>query len=174
MTGFEHSTAALMLYSGMVNQGVECIHNIRSRYDGAKRNPWDEAECGHHYARAMAAWSSFVALSGFDYAAASGTVIAVPRIAHEKFNCFWSTGTGWGTFTYMPAPAAARFEIKVLEGSIEIKSCEISFDGKTVSATANRRHIAGTMQKVGRGTVVSLDEKVKLNKGEALVIGSGA
>ncbi|MEA2260599.1 MAG: non-lysosomal glucosylceramidase, partial [Acidobacteriaceae bacterium] len=51
MTGFEHSTAALMLYSGMIDQGVESIGNIRSRYDGEKRNPWDEAECGHHYAR---------------------------------------------------------------------------------------------------------------------------
>ncbi len=57
MTGFEHSTAALMLYSGMIDQGVESIGNIRSRYDGEKRNPWDEAECGHHYARAMASWT---------------------------------------------------------------------------------------------------------------------
>lgn len=44
MTGFEHSTAALMLYSDMVEEGVECIENIRARYDGEKRNPWDEAE----------------------------------------------------------------------------------------------------------------------------------
>ena len=81
MTGFEYSTAALMLYSGMVNEGVECITNIRSRYDGEKRNPWDEAECGHHYARAMAAWSSFVALSGFDYIGASRAVMRFPNPA---------------------------------------------------------------------------------------------
>ena len=51
----------------MVREGVECIGNIRARYDGEKRNPWDEAECGHHYARAMAAWSGVLALSGFRY-----------------------------------------------------------------------------------------------------------
>ena len=170
MTGFEHSTAALMLYSGMVNEGVECIHNIRSRYDGAKRNPWDEAECGHHYARAMAAWSSFVALSGFDYTGASGAVIAVPRIAHEKFHCFWSTATGWGTFTYQPTQDATRFELKVLEGTLECKSCEVSIGGKKVSVTANGRAIGSNLEKGVRGTVVQLDQPVKLNKGEALVL----
>lgn len=41
MTGFEHSAAALMIFSGMVGEGVECIGNIRSRYDGVKRNPWE-------------------------------------------------------------------------------------------------------------------------------------
>jgi non-lysosomal glucosylceramidase len=170
MTGFEHSTAALMLYSGMVNEGVECIHNIRSRYDGAKRNPWDEAECGHHYARAMASWSSFVALSGFDYTALSGAVIAVPRIAHGEFHCFWSTATGWGTFTYQPAPAAARFELKVLEGVLACKSCEITINGNNVSAKANGRIVGSSSAKGQRGTVVHLNEAVKLNKGEALVI----
>jgi hypothetical protein len=67
MTGFEYSAAVLMLWHGMVDQGIECIANIRRRYDGERRNPWDEAECGHHYARAMAAWSAVLALSGFRY-----------------------------------------------------------------------------------------------------------
>ena len=43
MTGFEYSTAAHMLYANMEPQGIECIRNIRNRYDGEKRNPWDEA-----------------------------------------------------------------------------------------------------------------------------------
>ena len=98
MTGFEHSTAALMIYSGMVSEGIECIHNIRARYDGEKRSPWDEAECGHHYARAMASWTSVVALSGFQYDGNDGSIIAVPRLPHGRFNCFWATATGWGTF----------------------------------------------------------------------------
>ena len=57
MTGLEYLAAAHMMFAGMAREGVECIANIRARYDGEKRNPWDEAECGHHYARAMAAWS---------------------------------------------------------------------------------------------------------------------
>ncbi len=29
LTGLEYSTAALMIYAGMVREGVECIRNIR-------------------------------------------------------------------------------------------------------------------------------------------------
>jgi hypothetical protein len=35
---------------------------VRDRYDGRKRNPFDEAECGHHYARALAAWTVLKAM----------------------------------------------------------------------------------------------------------------
>ncbi len=98
-TGLEHSTAALMFYSGMIPQGVEYVENLRARYDGVKRNPWDEAECGHHYARAMSSWSSVVALSGFHYEGDRAHVIALPRLPHENFHCFWATGTGWGTYS---------------------------------------------------------------------------
>jgi len=97
-------------------------------------------------------------------------VIAVPRIAHGEFHCFWSTATGWGTFTYQPAPAAARFELKVLEGVLACKSCEITINGNNVSAKANGRIVGSSSAKGQRGTVVHLNEAVKLNKGEALVI----
>ncbi len=56
-TGLEYATASLMIYAGLVSQGVECITSVRARYDGERRNPWDEPECGSHYARAMSSWS---------------------------------------------------------------------------------------------------------------------
>ncbi len=64
MTGFEYSAAILMLQQGMLKEGLQAIAAIRRRYDGERRNPWDEAECGHHYARAMASWSAIVATVG--------------------------------------------------------------------------------------------------------------
>ena len=50
-----------------------------ARFDGERRNPWDEPECGHHYARAMSAWSPLVALSGFGFLAVDGAVTVRPR-----------------------------------------------------------------------------------------------
>ena len=63
MTGFEYTAAVGMIYEGMEEEGLQVMQNIRDRYDGAKRSPFDEAECGHHYARAMASWASVVALT---------------------------------------------------------------------------------------------------------------
>ena len=48
----------------MAEDGLRCIAAIRARYDGRKRSPFDEAECGHHYARAMASWAAVLAWPG--------------------------------------------------------------------------------------------------------------
>ena len=57
MTGFEYVVAALLAFSGDRASAERVVRDVRNRYDGAKRNPFDEAECGHHYVRALAAWS---------------------------------------------------------------------------------------------------------------------
>jgi hypothetical protein len=102
-----------MLFEGMHAEGVECISATRRRYDGERRNPWDEAECGHHYARAMAAWSGVVALSGFHYNA--GKLTIEPKTDTRSF---WATGTGWGTFTHR----AGKTEVHVLYGHLPVGS----------------------------------------------------
>jgi non-lysosomal glucosylceramidase len=168
MTGFEHSTAALMIYAGMTDQGVECIHNIRARYDGEKRNPWDEAECGHHYARAMASWTSVVALSGFDFDGSSSTVTVVPRLPHREFDCFWSTGTGWGTFSYRPTAGGTRLTIRVLAGRLPCQSCEISGSGASTSVRGGGRALTHTTEKRGGRTVFHLNDPYVLAEGRDL------
>ena len=171
MTGFEHSTAALMVYSGMVAQGIECIGNIRARYDGEKRNPWDEAECGHHYARAMASWSSFIAVSGFSYDGPKAAVVAVPRIAHESFRCFWSTGTGWGSFSYSRIAGGTRFSIEVIAGSLSCRSCEITGGGEASTAQKNSVAVPHTVQSTKARTVFHFSEPIMtLSAGQTLTL----
>ena len=171
MTGFEHSTAALMIYSGMVQEGIECIHNVRARYDGEKRSPWDEAECGHHYARAMASWTSFVALSGFQFDGMQASVTAVPRTTHRNFNCFWSTATGWGTFAYRPiAGSGTRFTIQVLAGTLPCRSCEISGSGSSSSVRNNGNRTPHTMERRNGRTVFHFESTIRLSEGHDLQI----
>ncbi|HEY5256732.1 MAG TPA: GH116 family glycosyl hydrolase, partial [Acidobacteriaceae bacterium] len=171
MTGFEHATAALMIYSGMVEEGIECIHNVRARYDGEKRSPWDEAECGHHYARAMASWTSFVALSGFQFDATRAAVTAIPRTAHKTFNCFWSSATGWGTFAYRPiAGSGTRFTIQVLAGTLPCRSCEISGSGSSATVRANGNIVTHSIEKKNATTVFHFESPVQMTERHSLQI----
>ena len=98
MTGFEYCAAVGMIYEGMVDEGVECIADIRARYDGLKRNPFSEPECGHHYARAMASWSAVLALSGFHYSAVERTM----AFTATPGRYFWSNGYAWGVCDISP------------------------------------------------------------------------
>jgi non-lysosomal glucosylceramidase len=169
MTGFEHSTAALMLYSGMIDEGLESIRNIRSRYDGEKRNPWDEAECGHHYARAMASWTSVVSLSGFHYDGPQASVVAVPRLPHREFKCFWSTGTGWGTFSYSPvATKGTQLTIQVLAGKLPCRSCEMTGTGASTSLQSNGRSYPHTAKRGEGRTVFQMEQPLILAEGSDL------
>lgn len=93
MTGFEYAAAVGMLYEGLTADGLKAIGAIRKRYDGRKRSPWDEAECGHHYGRAMASWGGVLAWSGFQYCAVDGTL----TLAARDGTGFWSNGSAWGT-----------------------------------------------------------------------------
>ena len=112
MTGFEYTAAMGMIYEGMEPEGLEVIRNIRNRYDGAKRSPFNEAECGHHYARAMASWASVIALSGFQYSAIDNSM----TFTSKPGTYFWSNGSAWGTCKVFQNTA----ELNVLSGEIAI------------------------------------------------------
>ena len=164
-----------MFYSGMVPQGLEYVENLRSRYDGVKRNPWDEAECGHHYARAMSSWSSVVALSGFQYQGDRGHVIALPRVPSEDFRCFWATGTGWGTFGYAPSSSGGtRFTLEVLAGRLPHRSCEIAAEGTASSVRLRRQPVAHARERQNGRTVVRFAAAITLEEGDVLEIEVGA
>jgi uncharacterized protein (DUF608 family) len=165
-TGHEHSTAALMIYCGMVDDGVACIRNVRARYDGEKRNPWDEPECGHHYARALASWSSVVALSGFHYEGDRAMVVAVPRVLQKSFKCFWSTGTGWGTYSYTTTPRdAVHFTIEVLAGSLPCRSCTIQAAGSTASVRDGSRTYSPRLVREGNRMTLNFSDLIELREG---------
>ena len=112
MTGFEYTAAIHMLYEGMTELGLRCIGDIRARYDGERRNPFDEAECGHHYARAMASWAAVLALSGFQYSAVSGEM----RFGARPGRHFWSTGEAWGTCVVREREGALAAHVEALHG----------------------------------------------------------
>jgi hypothetical protein len=85
-TGVEYQAAASMIYSGLVDEGLEVVQAVRDRQDGLKRNPWADHESGVHYARAMSSWAVLLALSGFQYDGVERSMAFAPRIQPEAFS----------------------------------------------------------------------------------------
>ena len=127
MTGFEYTAAVGMLYEGDLENGLRAIRNIRDRYDGRKRSPFDEAECGHHYARAMASWAAVLALTGFQWSGVDKAMaFAGPQPpagagpAGAAASYFWSNGAAWGTCRIAANGRSAELEVR--HGVLELKT----------------------------------------------------
>ncbi len=131
MTGFEYTAAVHMLYEGQTDAGLRCIEAVRARYDGRKRNPFDEAECGHHYARAMAAWAAVLALTGFRYSGVTGEM----TMRAQAGTHFWSNGHAWGTCTQTNAPSGRAVDLHVLGGNLHLR--RFTLHGAGAHAWAN-------------------------------------
>ena len=128
MTGFEYTAAIGMLYEGQVQNGLASIQDIRDRYNGEKRSPFDEAECGHHYARAMIAWAGGLALTGFHY---SGVTKTMTFDAHVG-TYFWSNGYAWGTVDIASNKDEYQVTLRVLYGQVQVKHFKLAGGGEYV------------------------------------------
>ncbi|MBN1561743.1 hypothetical protein JW998_15940 [candidate division KSB1 bacterium] len=95
-TGIEYQVASHLMLEGFVEEGLEIVRTCRQRYDGRIRNPFNEYECGHWYARALASYGLIQALSGVRYDAVRKALYYRPQ--SDEFTCFLSTETGFGTF----------------------------------------------------------------------------
>jgi non-lysosomal glucosylceramidase len=121
MTGFEYTAAIGMLYEGQTGNGLKCISNIRARYDGRKRSPFDEAECGHHYGRAMASWSAILAITGFHYSGVTKEI----TFGDITGKYFWSDGYAYGTVEISDAENGKSVLLNVLNGKLDISQVTI-------------------------------------------------
>jgi hypothetical protein len=171
--GMEYSTAALMMYRGMIAEGLTVVENVRLRHDGEKRNPWNEPECGHHYARALASWGPMLALSGFLYDRPGKRLQAKPRIGAGNFRSFWSTGTGWGIFSQVLRDGQLQFALTVKAGTLVARTVTLPRLGggsPRSSVTAGGREVAHQVRRGEGEIVVKFASDVNLAESDPLVV----
>jgi uncharacterized protein (DUF608 family) len=96
-TGIEYQVAAHLMLMGCVNEGLDVVRTCRRRHDGVRRNPFNEYECGHWYARAMSSYALLQGLTGVRYDAVTRTLYVDSRVG--DFRTFLATETGYGTVT---------------------------------------------------------------------------
>jgi uncharacterized protein (DUF608 family) len=122
-TGIEHQVASHLMLMGHVKEGLDIVRASRNRYDGRIRNPFNEYECGHWYARALSSYGYLQALTGVRYDAVEKKLYVDSKIG--DFTSFLSTETGFGTVSLK----AGKVSVNVVYGKIDIET--ISVSGKT-------------------------------------------
>ncbi len=125
-TGIEYQVASHLLFEGMVEEGLTIVKALRDRYDGRRRNPWNEVECGHHYARAMSSWALLLALTGFSYSGVDQKLSFAPLVHQNDFRTFWSVGTAWGNyFQKIINGKLFNVELSLIHGSLSLKEVSL-------------------------------------------------
>jgi non-lysosomal glucosylceramidase len=124
-TGIEFQVAAHMIYRGLVDEGLAIVKGITERYDGVRRNPWNEVECGSHYARALASWSVLTALSGYRYSAVDQQLGFSPAQSAKHFQCFFAAGTAWGMYSQEITASSQTGRLDVLYGELSLRCLKL-------------------------------------------------
>ena len=123
-TGIEHQVASHLMLMGYVKEGLDIVRVSRNRYDGRVRNPFNEYECGHWYARALSSYGYLQALTGVRYDAVEKTLYVDSKIG--DFTSFLSTEKGFGTVSFK----AGKVNLTTVHGTIEVNKTIVA--GKPV------------------------------------------
>ena len=115
MTGFEYSFAGLLCSRNMIDEGFRVAIAVRVRFDGKKRNPWNEFECGSNYARSMASFAIIPIVSGFKFDMTKNQIGFKP-LRYGTY--FLAIDGAWGTAQLNED----SYKFTVLGGEIQIKN----------------------------------------------------
>jgi hypothetical protein len=173
MNGFEYAAAAHMIQEGMVAQGMKVVRAVRERYDGERRNPWNEFECGSNYARSMASYSLLLALSGFSYSAPEKRIGFSPHVSEDDFRAFFSVGSGWGRYRQRTRSGRSEISLSVEHGSVTLKELATSAPlgrRRRAAASLGGRTVGVRTEKRGSGTSVVFEEPITVREGETLKV----
>ena len=145
MNGFEHQVAGHMIWEGLVTEGLAVERALHDRYHASKRNPWNEIECGDHYARSMASYGVFTAACGFEYHGPKGHLGFAPRLTPENFKAPFTVAEGWGTFHQKIEAGSGLAQVHLRFGKLRLRTLvlaasaspgavRVSLNGKSVEA----------------------------------------
>lgn len=166
--GCEYQVASHMIYEGLVEEGLAIAKAVRERFVHGRRNPWDEFECGHHYARSLSSYGLLTALSGFAYSAPEKLLGFAPRVNAEDFRTFFSSGTAWGTYSQIWKGTSGRLTIRIGGGEQELAVLDVAPPGRP--RKASRRPSAEATLKDIDGKCRPISCRAEMREGRLRII----
>jgi uncharacterized protein (DUF608 family) len=173
MNGFEYQAAGHMIQEGMTLEGLAVTRAVHDRYHASRRNPWNEVECGDHYARSMASYGVYLAACGYEYHGPRRHLGFAPKISPENFKCAFTAAEGWGTFSQKTENGSMKAQIAVRWGRLKLntialevpeamaRSVKVALPGKILPAQLDRR---------GSRVVISIENGLEMSAGQTLEI----
>jgi uncharacterized protein (DUF608 family) len=177
MNGFEYQVAGHMVWEGLVQEGLAATRAVHDRYHPAKRNVYNEIECGDHYARSMASYGVFLAACGYEYHGPKGHLAFAPRLSADDFRAPFTAAEGWGTFTQKREGNTQKQTVTVRLGRLRLKTLafELPADRKAASVrvrVANKAVDAAFTQE-GRRVTVTLPADTAVQEGQGIDVEIG-
>jgi len=178
MNGFEYQAASHMVWEGMVQEGLAVTRAVHDRYHASRRNPWNEVECGDHYARSMASYGVYLAACGFEYHGPKAHIGFAPRLTSENFKAAFTSAEGWGTFRQKSEVRSQKSEVRsqksevwVKYGRLRVKT--ISLAGRKVAKVSmNGRPVEFRQEAKDGKVLVTLATEIVVSAGQKLEVTS--
>ncbi|QDT00979.1 hypothetical protein HG15A2_43210 [Adhaeretor mobilis] len=177
MNGFEYQVAAHMIYEGepnsqLVQRGLAIAKAVHERYGAEKRNPYNEIECGDHYARSMASYGVFLAACGFEYHGPKGQLGFAPRISPADFKAPFIAAEGWGSFAQKVVDGRQSVSIELRYGELALNEFTLDQVAGTAASRAvvvvDGKEIAADLQIQEGRYVVRFPNGLSLKAGQKM------
>jgi non-lysosomal glucosylceramidase len=173
-TGIEYQVAGHMVHEGMLTEAMAICRAVHERYHPAKRNPWNEVECGDHYARAMASYGVFLELCGYEYHGPKGHLGFAPKIRPEDFRGAFSTAEGWGAFAQKVEGGKQKAAIELKFGQLRLRTLSLGLAGnanpKGATVTVASKPVSVSFAVKEGKAMIEFAEEVAMREGDAMEI----
>jgi len=170
MNGFEYQAAGHMIWEGLVLEGLAVTRAVHDRYAASRRNPWNEVECGDHYARSMASYGVYLAACGFEYHGPHGHLGFAPRLTPEDFRAAFTAAEGWGVFAQKAGAGEWTARVALKWGRLPLNTLSLVAPAGKATARVEGKEIPVTRSLSGGKTTFAFSGKLVLNPGETLIL----
>ncbi len=174
MNGFEYQAAGHMIWEGLLTEGLSVCRSLHERHNASRRNPWNEVECGDHYARSMASYGVYLAACGFEYHGPKGHLGFAPRLGPDDFRSAFTAAEGWGTIAQKRENGTQRQTIEVRWGKLRLASLAFAvaegLKATKVSVKVGDKAVEAEHAADGERVRITLARPVTLAEGEHMEV----
>ncbi|XP_065838479.1 non-lysosomal glucosylceramidase-like isoform X2 [Oscarella lobularis] len=182
-TGLEYPFAAQCLYAGLEDVFLQVLTEARAKYDGTRRSPWNEIECGDHYSRPMSALQLFEVASGITWSFVSVPKVKTvcvnlsfaPRLSFTNYRGFFILATCFGQYVQIGNEnlAAGTAQVSIAEGELVLNQLQIKSTASAATATISHKPVEAKVSQNEGVLTLAFTTTVTLHASEAIAINIG-